>query len=144
MGIVDQAVSISLVFTGFGLAAEVIEKKVPRLSKLTESAKKHPAYLGWFGIIGGILGLVVIPGALIGTSALGYAPNGAGIIMIVFYLIGSVVAVYSGRLILKSRQTEASLGESDDPDASKRHSVGLFAVFYGLSMFLLYSVVRFV
>ena len=69
--------------------------------------------------------------------------KGSEIIAIILSLIGCVVAIYAGRMTLMTRKTEASQEQTDDPQAAKRRAVGLFAIFYGLLMFIIYSVFRF-
>ena len=134
MGIVDYTVTISLAFSGFGLAAPVIEEKVPKLAILAEQAKAHTKYLGWFGVIGGIIGLVLIPIIFMGTAALGLQLNSFLTVLLGLNIVGCILAIYTGRVLLKSA------GSSE----SNRTGLGFVAIVYGLGMFLLYSVLRFV
>ena len=140
MGIVDYAVSFVLVGSGLGLAAPVIKEKVPALAQFTNTVKEHPKFVGYFGIIGGALGLLLIPLLLFFTlGSAGMLANLVQLVVAGLYFIGCIFAIVVGVMVLKTFDRETPV-EQVSPTQT---TIGLAAIGYGIFMLVLHFVGRF-
>ena len=138
MGIVDYAASTCLALSGTALAAPYLESKFPALGGTLTNFTSYRKYLGFFGIIGGGLGLVVIPLVILFVVGIGGLFESLPALFITgLELIGCAATIALGVMIVRKGTSAEPATEQLDLDAM----LGLGGMVYGGFLMLLFGVV---